>query len=169
MDIKVISGFVLIYQCFHVCLIVCFVLFVCLFGFWGLHWVLAFRDRVSLISPGCPGTHSVDQAGLELRNRPASASQVLGLKVCATTAQCFHISSPTDKRKMPEEEGLSGKLSFLNHSAFYTRIHHVLISPIRLCGIKALRTLACVTPLVLQADKENTTSASLSPVPVLFP
>ncbi|GAB1288312.1 DNA repair and recombination protein RAD54B [Apodemus speciosus] len=29
---------------------------------------------------GCPGTHSVDQAGLELRNLLASASQVLGLK-----------------------------------------------------------------------------------------
>jgi hypothetical protein len=31
---------------------------------------------------GCPRTHSVDQAGLELRNPPASASasQVLGLK-----------------------------------------------------------------------------------------
>jgi hypothetical protein len=28
----------------------------------------------------------VDQAGLELRNPPASASQVLGLKACATTA-----------------------------------------------------------------------------------
>jgi hypothetical protein len=42
-------------------------------------------DRVSLYSPGCPGTHSVDQAGLELRNPPASASWVLGLKVCATT------------------------------------------------------------------------------------
>jgi hypothetical protein len=44
-----------------------------------------FRDRVSLYSPGCPGTHSVDQAGLELRNPPASVSQVLGLKVCAST------------------------------------------------------------------------------------
>jgi hypothetical protein len=42
------------------------------------------EDRVSLCSPGCPGTHSVDQAGLELRNPPASASQVLGLKACAT-------------------------------------------------------------------------------------
>jgi hypothetical protein len=52
-------------------------LFVCLFLF--------FRDRVSLYSPGCPGTHFVDQAGLELRNLPASASQVLGLKACATT------------------------------------------------------------------------------------
>ena len=46
-----------------------------------------FRDRVSLYSPGCPGTHFVDQAGLKLRNQPASASQVLGLKVCATTAR----------------------------------------------------------------------------------
>jgi hypothetical protein len=44
-----------------------------------------FWDRVSLCSPGCPGTHSVDQAGLELRNPPASASRVLGLKACATT------------------------------------------------------------------------------------
>jgi hypothetical protein len=30
--------------------------------------------------------HSVDQAGLEIRNLPASASQVLGLEACATTA-----------------------------------------------------------------------------------
>jgi hypothetical protein len=43
-----------------------------------------FQDRVSLCSPGCPGTHFVDQAGLELRNPPASAFQVLGLKACAT-------------------------------------------------------------------------------------
>jgi hypothetical protein len=53
-------------------------LFVCLF---------VLRDRISLCSPGCPGTHFVDQAGLKLRNLPASASQVLGLKACATTAQ----------------------------------------------------------------------------------
>jgi len=51
----------------------------------GLVWF--FRDRVSLYSPGCPETHFVDQAGLELRNPPISASQVLGLKVCATTAR----------------------------------------------------------------------------------
>jgi hypothetical protein len=47
--------------------------------------LLFFRDRVSLCSPGCPGAHFVDQAGLELRNPPASASRVLGLKACATT------------------------------------------------------------------------------------
>jgi hypothetical protein len=44
---------------------------------------LVFRGRVSLYSPGCPGTHFVDQSGLELRILPVSASQVLGLKVCA--------------------------------------------------------------------------------------
>ena len=51
----------------------CFVLF-----------VLVFRDR---LFPCSPGTHSVDQAGFELRNPPASASQVLELKACATTAR----------------------------------------------------------------------------------
>jgi hypothetical protein len=50
------------------------------------------RDRVSLCSPGCPETHSVDQAGLELRNPLASASQVLGLKACATTARPMCVS-----------------------------------------------------------------------------
>ena len=48
-----------------------------------------FRDRVSLGNPSCPGTHSVDQAGLEVRNLPASASQVLGLKPYATTPGTF--------------------------------------------------------------------------------
>jgi hypothetical protein len=46
---------------------------------------LDFRDRISLYSPGCPGTHFVEQAGLKLRNLSASASQVLGLKACTTT------------------------------------------------------------------------------------
>jgi hypothetical protein len=57
------------------CLFLCCCLFVC-FVFW---------DRVCLYNPGCPGTHFVDQAGLELRNLAASASQVLRLKVCTTT------------------------------------------------------------------------------------
>ena len=55
--------------------------------FFIFFYFLFFRDRVSLCSPGCLGTHSVDQAGLELRNSPASASQVLGLKACATTVR----------------------------------------------------------------------------------
>jgi hypothetical protein len=48
--------------------------------------LFCFCDRVSLGSPGCPGTHSVDQADLKLKDLSASASQVLGLKACATTA-----------------------------------------------------------------------------------
>jgi hypothetical protein len=53
-------------------------------GFFCLFVCLFFRDRVSLCSLGFLGTHSLDQAVLELRNPPASASQVLGLKACAT-------------------------------------------------------------------------------------
>jgi hypothetical protein len=49
-----------------------------------------------MYSPGCPGTHFVDQAGLELRNPPASASQVLGLKACATTAWHGYVFKPLD-------------------------------------------------------------------------
>jgi len=53
-----------------------------------LVWVLVFQDRVSL----GPETRSLDQIGLQLRNPPASASQVLGslntmgtsLNACAT-------------------------------------------------------------------------------------
>jgi hypothetical protein len=55
-------------------LLFCFVLF-----------CFVFRENVSLYSPGCPRTYFVDQAGLELRNTPASASKMLGLKACATT------------------------------------------------------------------------------------
>jgi hypothetical protein len=55
--------------------------------FFFVFGLFVFPDRVSLCSPGCLGTHSVDQAGLQLRNLPASASQVLGLKSCATTVQ----------------------------------------------------------------------------------
>jgi hypothetical protein len=65
----------------------------CLFLF---VFVFVFRDRVSLYSPGCPGTHSVDQDGLELRNLPASTSRVLGLKACATTPGLpTHFTLPT--------------------------------------------------------------------------
>jgi hypothetical protein len=66
-----------VYVCISVC-VMCICMGVCvmhshvkcLFFF----FFLVFRDRVSLYSPGCPGTHSVDQAGLELRNLLASAS-----------------------------------------------------------------------------------------------
>jgi hypothetical protein len=60
-----------------------FILFYFIYLF--LFLFLFFWDRVSLCSPGCLGTHSVDQAGFKLRNPPASASQVLGLRACTTT------------------------------------------------------------------------------------
>ena len=58
----------------------------------------SFQTRVSLYSLGCPGTHFVDQAGLELRNPPASAPQVLGLQACTAkpgkrTLSCFFQSA----------------------------------------------------------------------------
>ena len=76
----------LFFVCLFVCLfVVC--LFVCLVG-WLFGWLfLGFPDRVSLYSPGCPGTHFIDQSVLQLGNPPASAYQVLRLKACATTAQ----------------------------------------------------------------------------------
>ena len=54
-----------------------------IFTLFFFFFLLVFRDRVSLYSPGSPGTHFVDQAGLKLRNPPDSASRVLGLKACA--------------------------------------------------------------------------------------
>ena len=86
------------YVCMYVCMYVGVFLFwffcCCCFCFclFVLFFLRGVRDRVSLYSPGCPGTHFVDKAGLELRNPPASTSQVLGLKACATNTQfvrCF--------------------------------------------------------------------------------
>jgi hypothetical protein len=55
---------------------------------------LFFEMGVSLCGPGYPGTHAVDKADLKFRNLPASASQVLGLKVCREplSSGSFYIS-----------------------------------------------------------------------------
>ena len=50
--------------------------------FWGGGGVWG-RDRVSMHSPGCPGTCAVQRAVLELRDPPTSAFQEVKLKVCA--------------------------------------------------------------------------------------
>jgi hypothetical protein len=81
--------------------------FVCLFGW----FFLVFQDRVSLYSSGCPGTHSVDQTGLELRNPPASASQVLGLKVCTTTPST-HLSFSIHRMDIIFFSSVSGNLKW---------------------------------------------------------
>jgi hypothetical protein len=74
---------------------------------------------ITLCSPGCPGTHSVDQAGLKLRNLPASASQVLGLKACLSILlklvpvaplRCSHGRGEVCCRR---EQGLGGKAECL--------------------------------------------------------
>jgi hypothetical protein len=69
-------------------------------------FVFVFQDRVSLCSTGCPGTHTVDQAGLELRNPPASASQVLGLKACATTTWPVSLSKHKNKQSTKKSTSL---------------------------------------------------------------
>jgi hypothetical protein len=70
---------------FHEVIVVLFFVFVL---------VLFFSRQVffSLYFPGYPGTYSVYQPGLKLRNLPASVSEVLGLKECITTtwqSHCF--------------------------------------------------------------------------------
>ena len=55
-------------------------------------------DRVSLCSPGCPGTHFVDQAGLELKNpppRPAkNTCSCRGPRSVPNICMMAHSSSP---------------------------------------------------------------------------
>jgi hypothetical protein len=111
-------------------------------GSFGIAWCILYTflgrnfffsgDRVSLCSPGCPGTHFVDQAGLKLRNLPASASQVLGLKVasrnfflklyslcvcvcvCVYTGEmCMHVET------RPENNFGESILSLLPHFFFF--------------------------------------------------
>jgi hypothetical protein len=63
-----------------------------LFCLFVLFCFLVFQDRVSLYSPGCPGTHFVDQVSLELRNLPASASWINGMHLALPK---FHIDKPS--------------------------------------------------------------------------
>ena len=43
-----------------------------------------FETGFLCVAPGCSRTHSADQTDLQLRDLLASASEVLGLNVCAT-------------------------------------------------------------------------------------
>ena len=51
-------------------------------------------ETMFLCSPCSPGVHSVDHAGLELKDPPASASRVLGLKVCTTAWLIYFNCTP---------------------------------------------------------------------------
>jgi hypothetical protein len=69
---------------------------------WFSCFVLFFWDRVFLYSTGCPGTHSVDQAGLELRNLPAFAFQRAGIKgVCHHTGWILVFKYKISCREIP--------------------------------------------------------------------
>jgi hypothetical protein len=79
------TAYIYAYKYAYICVCVCVYvyIYIYMYVYQSFFFFLVFRDRVSLCSSGCPGTHSVDQAVHELRNPPASASRVLGLKACA--------------------------------------------------------------------------------------
>ena len=85
--------------------------------------LFVFQNRVSLCSPGCPETHSVDLAGLELRDLLASASRVLGLKVCNTTARLSYLflAAKYNSQLVRKKAGFSNKsvvLGTLSHFSY---------------------------------------------------
>jgi hypothetical protein len=115
--------------------------------------LFVFRDRVSLCRPGCPRTHSVDQAGLELRNPPASASQVLGLKACAATARlgseifffvCFlHLSNCEESELLLNKTKQTKKMNWL-HSWGTKSGTKLMFNECLLKNIQARNTFICI-------------------------
>ena len=84
----------------------CFFLF--WFGFWFVVVVVVFETGYS---PGYPGTHFLDHVGLELRNPPASASQVLRLKAYAATAQLsFLVLKIKNNKNLKSRSGIRSQL-----------------------------------------------------------
>jgi hypothetical protein len=77
---KKLNILIMSYICTYICICIYMYIYIhiCFFETEFLYIVLAVLE----LAP-----HSVDQAGLELRNLPTSAFQVLGLKACAITAQ----------------------------------------------------------------------------------
>jgi hypothetical protein len=73
----------------HMCEYVCVCVFIYTYTYFFSF--LVFQDRFSLCRPGCPGTHSADQGGLDLRDPLVSALRVLGLKACVTTAYAYFL------------------------------------------------------------------------------
>ena len=68
-----------------------------------------FQDRVSLYSPSCPGTCFVDQAGLEFRDLPASASRVLGLKACVPLLALTSALEEESERSRRQENNVNSR------------------------------------------------------------
>ena len=63
--------------------------FVCLLAL----FLFVFQGRVSLCTPGCPGTHSVDQAGFKLRDPLVFASQTETKGVCHAWPICKFLNT----------------------------------------------------------------------------
>ena len=60
---------------------------------WLVDFILSFFEMGFLcITFGWPGAYSVDQPSLKLSNLPASTSQVLELKMCATIPGALSVS-----------------------------------------------------------------------------
>ncbi|GAB1298382.1 Vomeronasal 2, receptor 84 [Apodemus speciosus] len=72
--------------------------------------------RVSLCSPGCPGTHSVEQAGLELRNPSASASK------CCVFFGPFN-PNLSDHDRLPYVHQIATKDTHLCHAMVSLMLH----------------------------------------------
>lgn len=68
----------------HVCVwVICWCVYTCVYTrVEDLLFSVPCFEMKSLCSPGCLGPCYVNQAGFTLRNLPASASWILGLKVC---------------------------------------------------------------------------------------
>jgi hypothetical protein len=64
-----------------------------------------FLNRAFLCNFGCPGTSSVEQTGLELREicLPLPLSLVLGLKACATNALKYLMYFSDSLHSIPDE------------------------------------------------------------------
>ena len=71
----------------RICYIIANVFIYLLVLVWLVGWLYILIEFLCVCSCDCLGTHSVDQAGIKLRHMLASASQVLGLETCTTTAQ----------------------------------------------------------------------------------
>jgi hypothetical protein len=65
----------------YVCVCVCIYIYIRVYAYICVHVCIhVYTHRIFLCGPGCSETHSIDQAGLDLRDPLASVSQVLGIK-----------------------------------------------------------------------------------------
>jgi hypothetical protein len=95
------------------CLFFLFLFFSFLF-FFLLFCCCCFLRHFSLCSPGCPGTHHVDQAGLELSDPPVSASQgskKVRLMNCESRNRILYLVRQQKGKQEHESGGERGKLS----------------------------------------------------------